>query len=99
MVVACGGDAIFVLSVTQYEHWNLAAASGRGTQRYNSCRPNCAAGHLINRSVQFRLFKSEARGGQILFGCLVLDGGTDETYPLLGQQRASSCALPGHIAG
>ncbi|HET6818782.1 MAG TPA: hypothetical protein VFH66_16250 [Mycobacteriales bacterium] len=99
MIVACSGDAVFILRAIRYDAWGRTMATGRGVQRYNDCQPNCASGHPINRPVRFRLFRLTSQGGATVFGCLVLDGGTDGTYTLVNGWPATRCQVPGHIAG
>ncbi|HVS68455.1 MAG TPA: hypothetical protein VHE56_07885 [Mycobacteriales bacterium] len=98
-VVACGGDAIFTLRGVRYQDWGLSAAHAVATQRYNSCVPDCASGKEISRSVEVTLFDPRISGGLRLFGCLVVTGGTGESYRLLGQVHVAACKVRGHIEG
>jgi hypothetical protein len=90
LIEACSGDAIFTLRQIRYTNWTSSAAQGHRVQRYNSCNPDCATGNLIDRHVSFRLFRPLTRHGQRVFACMVVDGGTNESYPIVNQQHAAA---------
>jgi hypothetical protein len=99
MVVACGGDAVFVLKHISYRQWSSRKAIAHATQRYNGCTPDCADGHLVSSNVTVRLFRPTTHDDRRLFACLVLSGGTGSSYTLLNQPRASACKVHGHTEG
>ena len=99
LIEACGGDAIFTLRQIHYENWTSSSAHAQGVQRYNSCNRYCGAGNLIDRHVSFRFFRPQTHLGQRVFACMVVSGGTDQSYTILDQQCAAACHVRGHISG
>jgi hypothetical protein len=86
IVAACGGDAVFILSDIRYSSWNPQLASGSAHVRYNSCQPNCAAGHLVTATAKFRLTGARKVRGRVIFTSVLVHShsGPDGRYPLGG---------------
>jgi hypothetical protein len=85
IVAACGGDAVFILSGIRYSSWSARSAFGTARVKYNSCRPYCAAGHLVAAKARFRLNRPRQFQGHLVFTSLFVQSqsGPDGKYPLL----------------
>jgi hypothetical protein len=45
ITVTCGDGSTYVNKLT-WSSWSASTASGKGDYAYNTCTPNCAAGHI-----------------------------------------------------
>jgi hypothetical protein len=84
IVAACGGDAVFILKHIYYRHWAHARANASAVVRYNSCTPDCANGHLIDRHATFALVHPRTRARQHVFTFVVMHSkhGPTGRYPV-----------------
>jgi len=86
IVAACGGDGVFLLTHIRYSSWTAQSASGTAILKYNSCRPYCAAGHLVDAKAAFRLEDAQQLHGQLVFATVFVHShsGPEGRYPLGG---------------
>lgn len=84
IVAACGGDAVFILTDIRYSGWAARRASGTAHVRYNSCRPYCAAGHLVTGLAIFQLDSPRQVRGRLVFTTVSVHSrsGPHGRYPL-----------------
>ena len=71
--LACGvGNAYF--DRAHWSRWNTKGALGFARQWYNTCRPDCAAGHYTMRRVRLRLFDPAILDYQRFFASISVSG-------------------------
>ena len=54
IVCACGDGGAYIDKIT-WSKWNMNRVIGRGTLNYNTCEPNCGAGHVLTYKMRLRL--------------------------------------------
>ncbi|MGH3187872.1 MAG: hypothetical protein ACRDPY_02225 [Streptosporangiaceae bacterium] len=86
-ILACG-DGNGYVNKLQWASWGSSAAFATGSYVFNTCTPNCAAGHYVSFPVLAALWRTEpwsGHGGQRYFSRLtiILTGST--TYKAAGK--------------
>jgi hypothetical protein len=71
--LACGDGNGYVDRVT-WSHWTRTSATGHARQWYNTCNPNCAAGHYRFHRVLVHLYAPRTRDFQRYFSRISLGG-------------------------
>lgn len=59
ITIACG-DAGIWLSKLKWSKWSNTSATATGTYNQNTCKPNCAAGHIKRTAVKVTLSTPKA---------------------------------------
>jgi hypothetical protein len=82
MILACADLGARVEQIT-WKSWGPARAEGDGTERDNTCDPNCAAGHFVTKPVHIVL-SDPTQPGNVFTKVTTIDAaGKSLTRPLM----------------
>ena len=70
-LVPCSGDGNCQVIRTKWSHWGRSTATGRGTAKFNDCKPYCAVGHFHKlrgaRVRAYRLRNGSCNGADVRY--------------------------------